>query len=136
MSTYLTAIAMSAGLVLATACSERGSQSTGEALPAPVGSTDAARTVEPEEEPEDSTFAALDADSNGTLDENEWQSEEARNTANLKNMSFAQIDRNESGGIEPDEFDSARTGGGAELNAARDPTVRDSDADTTDATGG
>ena len=40
----------------------------------------------PPEETRDSVFAALDPDSNRVLDEREWQSDEARNMANLKNI--------------------------------------------------
>lgn len=143
----LISLGMVAALMILTGCSEGDSSSVGKALPAPSRSTDAARAPEssPEEddgivtpqEAEKSEFAALDTNSNGTIEEAEWQSVEAEDLANLKNMNFAQIDRNSSGRIEPEEFRKARTGGDEQETAdtGMDTAVRDSGADDPDPTG-
>ena len=145
-SNYLTAISLAAALVILTGCSDQSTES-GEALPAPAGSTDAARSTEPSpqddggvvtpQEAEESEFAALDTNSNGTLEEGEWESDQARNVANLKNMTFEQIDRNASGGIEPEEFSKARSVPDAEENTGTgaDTAVREPGADEVEPTG-
>jgi hypothetical protein len=133
-SSFLTAIGMVAALMLMTGCSDQSSQSAGEALPAPMDPSAANQPMAAQEAAENPVFAAFDADSNGIVDENEWQNREARNMVDLKNMSFHQIDRDSSGGIDPDEFDRARTDGGATVNTGgTGTTVSDSDADTPDA---
>ena len=146
-SNYLSALGLVAALMIVTGCSDQNAQSVGEALPAPSGSTEAARSQEPSpqeddgvvtpQEAEQAEFAALDTNSNGMLEESEWESDEAKDLANRKNLSFAQIDRNSSGGIELEEFSKARTGGDVEANAGTgtDTAVRESDADEVDPTG-
>jgi hypothetical protein len=122
-SSYPTAIGIIAMLMLMPGCSEQGSQSAGEALPAPMGFTEPNRT----EAADDPAFAAFDTDANGVLDEDEWQNREARSLVELKNRTFQQIDRDSSGGIDPDEFASARADDGP--NASTGRTVHDPVAD-------
>lgn len=127
---YLSPIAAVAALTLFAGCSDGGSQSAGEPLPAPSRSTEAAGNTVPSpqaeeeadsaEQVEQSEFAALDTNSNGMLEEREWESEQTSELAGLKNMTFAQLDRNDSGGIEPDEFRKARSGGD-EASQAENP---------------
>lgn len=125
LSACLSAVGTAAALIMATGCSDPHATS-GNPVPAPTGSTEAAgKGAAPEQDADTTEFAALDTNSNGTLEPAEWESPEVRELSNLKNMTFAQLDRNSSGGLEPEEFRNARTsgdvrsdlGGGAEGNA-------------------
>jgi Ca2+-binding EF-hand superfamily protein len=127
-SHYRTALGMVAALMLMAGCSDDGSYSAGEPLPAPMPISEA-ESLDAQEESADSAFAAFDTDANGVIDESEWENREARSMVDLKNRTFAQIDRDSNGGIDPQEFANARADGGGSADTGR--SVRDSAADTT-----
>jgi hypothetical protein len=63
---------------------------------------------EPPQTVEASEFASFDTDSNGRLGEDEWEANATENATNLRNMTFAQIDRDASGDIDLQEFRKAK----------------------------